>query len=227
MTRKQASRPPAAFTPVPVRPRADGWTPERQTGFIQALAASANVEAAAREVGMTTSSAYTLRARPDATSFREAWDIAVEYAVQRLGDAVLARAITGVATPIFYKGEQVGERRRYDERLAMFILRMRDPERFGSWREGRVPLEPAEFTAERLTAAVDRVAFVAAVTESGRKTADIPPLPAVTLITGEQKTILDATVLQEELRQRTDGTSPQTDRPPRENDAEVDPEGGM
>lgn len=80
-------------------------------------------------------SACLLRKRPDAASFREAWDAALDSAVQRLRDAVLERAIEGSATPIFYRGEQVGERRRYDDRLAMFVLRMRDPERFASWRE--------------------------------------------------------------------------------------------
>jgi hypothetical protein len=38
---------------------------------------------------------------------------------------------TGVAVPHFYKGELVGEHRRYDERLTMFILRYRDPSRYG------------------------------------------------------------------------------------------------
>jgi hypothetical protein len=34
---------------------------------------------------------------------------------------------------VFYKGEQVGERRHYDERLTMFMLRYRDPVRYGAW----------------------------------------------------------------------------------------------
>ena len=41
---------------------------------------------------------------------------------------------------MFYKGEQVGERRYFDERLTMFILRLRDPVGYGKWRE-RVPFE--------------------------------------------------------------------------------------
>ncbi len=36
---------------------------------------------------------------------------------------------------MFYKGEQVGERRYYDERLTQFLLRYRDPVRYGAWRD--------------------------------------------------------------------------------------------
>ncbi|HEX8554890.1 MAG TPA: hypothetical protein VF695_09300 [Sphingomonas sp.] len=124
-----------SFTPVPVSPRHDGWTPLRQDAFIKALAETAHVEEACAAVGMSPRSAYTLRARGDATSFRQAWDAALDLGVHRLADAMLGRALRGVATPIFYKGEQVGERRHYDERLAMFILRARDPSRYGKWRD--------------------------------------------------------------------------------------------
>ena len=37
---------------------------------------------------------------------------------------------------MFYKGEQVGERLYYDERLTQFLLRYRDPVRYGAWRDG-------------------------------------------------------------------------------------------
>lgn len=85
---------------------------------------------------MSVKSAYTLRARPDATTFRQAWDVALDYAIRRLGDAALSRALHGVSRPVFYKGEMIGERRHYDERLTMFLLRYRDPVRFGAWLDG-------------------------------------------------------------------------------------------
>ena len=40
------------FTPVPLRARADGWTPARQRGFIAALARCGSILAAARHVGI-------------------------------------------------------------------------------------------------------------------------------------------------------------------------------
>ena len=41
-----------------------------------------------------------------------------------------------MARPVFYKGEQVGERRHFDEKLTMFLLRYRDPVRYGAWLDG-------------------------------------------------------------------------------------------
>jgi hypothetical protein len=124
---------PPEFEPAHPRPRFDGWTPNRQVAFIQALAESGCVAEACRAVGMSERSAYALRARVDAISFRNAWDTALDYAIRRLSDAVVSRAINGVAVPVFFQGEQIGERRYYDERLAMFLLRYRDPLRYGKW----------------------------------------------------------------------------------------------
>lgn len=123
----------SGYGPVPLRYRHDGWVPDRQAEFIEALAECGCVEQAARAVGMSRASAYALRRRPDAQAFRLAWEAALDTAVARLSDAALARAIHGVAVPVFHDGEQVGERRHYDERLTMFLLRYRDPARYGKW----------------------------------------------------------------------------------------------
>jgi hypothetical protein len=137
MTRKRTARAgeqaPSApdFDPVPLRYRRDGWTPARQVAFIRALAECGCVRDACKRVGMSPESAYELARRPDAQSFRVAWEIAMDNAVRRIGDEAFSRCIHGVAVPHFYKGELVGEHRRYDERLTMFILRYRDPIRYG------------------------------------------------------------------------------------------------
>lgn len=143
--------------PVPVRTRLDGWTPERQRDFIAALAACGVVAEAAARVGMSARSAYKLRARPGARSFREAWEVAVDSAMERLADAVFARALHGVSRPIFYQGEQVGERRHYDERLAMFLLSRRAPDRFGCWIDRREVRCEADEHGAALAEALDRV----------------------------------------------------------------------
>lgn len=123
------------FVPVPVRYRYDGWLPGKQTEFIERLADCGCVEEAARSVGMSRNSAYALRRRIDAQAFRLAWDAAMDAAVARLNDAAMARAINGVPVPIFHGAEQVGERRHFDERLTMFLLRYRDPTRYGKWQD--------------------------------------------------------------------------------------------
>lgn len=118
---------------VPLRTRHDGWTPEKQVDFIEALAECGCVAHACQRVGMQPQSAYALRRRVDAQSFRIAWEMALDYAVQRLAEAALSRAIHGVAVPVFFQGEQIGERRHFDERLTRFILRCRDPVHYGAW----------------------------------------------------------------------------------------------
>lgn len=109
----------------------DGWTPEKQVALIDALAASGCVADACRSVGMSTESAYALRGRDDAAEFVAAWDAALDFAVRRLSDSALSRAINGVPVPHYHKGAIVGEHRRYHEGLTMFILRARDPDRYG------------------------------------------------------------------------------------------------
>lgn len=157
--------PQFSFDPVQLRYRHDGWTPERQVDFIRALAASACVIEACRAVGMSSESAYTLRAREGADSFCAAWDAALRHALGRVADGAVGRAINGVATPIFYKGEQVGERRRYNDRLAMFLLGTRGPCRCGG-RQG-APHDPpgAQYPWEdprfELDDAVERLAYEA------------------------------------------------------------------
>lgn len=135
MTKPEPSPERIAFTPVSLRGRHDGWLPDKQHAFIDALAETACVDEACAHVGMSRNSAYALRRRHDAQAFRLAWDAALDYAMRRLADAVIGRAVGGVEVPHYYRGELVGTHRRYDERLAMWLLRHRQPERFGKWMD--------------------------------------------------------------------------------------------
>lgn len=120
--------PAASPTPLaPVRTRLDGWTPQRQHDFIEALADTGSVARAALAVGMSRESAYRLRRRPDARAFAEAWHAAQDIATRRLADACLERAIHGEEVPVFHNGELIGHRVRHSDALAIFLLRMRDP----------------------------------------------------------------------------------------------------
>ena len=120
------------FTPVPRKHRSDGWTPDRQRAFIAALAETGSVRHAAKAINMSPEGAYYLRRQPGADEFRRAWEAALDHGVRRLVDITMDRAINGVAVPVFWRGEQVGERRAYNDRLAMFHLRHRLPERYGA-----------------------------------------------------------------------------------------------
>ena len=56
------------------KPRFDGWTPTRQLAFLDTLARTRSVSAAARSVGMSREGAYRLRRRADGGLFAAAWD---------------------------------------------------------------------------------------------------------------------------------------------------------
>jgi hypothetical protein len=122
---------PVEFTPVPVRPRHDGWTVERQIAFVEKLADTNSITAAAKHVGMSRESVRQLRRRPDGREFRDACDAALDCGYAEVEETAMERSKNGVARPIFYKGEQVGEWRQHDERLTMFLLRFRRRHRFG------------------------------------------------------------------------------------------------
>ena len=160
-TRRPASRDPAksdfSFTPVAVRARHDGWTPERQVAFIEALAECGCVTDAAKRVGKSTETAYALRARFDAQPFRMAWDAALDYAIRRLSDSAYSRALHGVVVPHYYKGELIGEHRRYDGALTRFLLRYRDPQRYGRIRDKIDPGRHEEYAATRLALSIDDI----------------------------------------------------------------------
>jgi hypothetical protein len=138
------------FTPVPRAQREDGWTPEKQVAFITALAECGCIAEACKAVGMARVSAYRLRADPCAAGFRTAWENALDYAVRRIADNAFSRALHGVSWPVFYQGEQIGERIRHDERLVMFLLRTRDPLRYALPSEVQLTIDPCEPPARRL-----------------------------------------------------------------------------
>lgn len=155
------------FVPASPRERHDGWTPDKQVAFIEALAETACVTEACERVGQSPSTAYRLRRRADAYSFRAAWDAALDHAVRRLSDAAFSRALNGVTRPVFFQGEQVGERRYYDERLTMFLLRYRDPDTYGKWRDRRKPRRRPDAQAIALDRWANHVAEDAWDTQDG------------------------------------------------------------
>jgi hypothetical protein len=118
--------PDAGFVPVPTRLRLDGWTPERQRAFVEALADTGCVDTAAAQVGMSVQSAYRLRRRPDAGAFDTAWRAAMAHAANRLVDVAFTRALNGTVEDVYYHGEKVGERRRYSDRLLLATMNFRE-----------------------------------------------------------------------------------------------------
>ena len=110
-----------AFDPVPTTPRHDGWTPDRQRRFIEALATLGAVAKACRAVGLSTASAYKLRDRPDAESFAAAWHLALQMGRDRVWERAMDRALNGYIRSTRYRGEVTGYRHVFDNRLAFAL----------------------------------------------------------------------------------------------------------
>ena len=64
----------ASDSPETRKTRRDGWTPERQLRFLDALASTRSVASAATSAGMSRESAYRLRNRRDGVLFGALWD---------------------------------------------------------------------------------------------------------------------------------------------------------
>jgi hypothetical protein len=100
--------------------RRDGWTPALKARFLALLAETGNTRLSARRCGLSAQSAYVQRRRDAA--FARGWAAALVHA-RRYGEQVLAdRALEGVEEQIYYRGELVGTRRRYDSRLLLAHL---------------------------------------------------------------------------------------------------------
>jgi hypothetical protein len=97
--------------------RHDGWTPARRTQFLDHLAGKGSVRAACARVGMSREAAYRLRRRE--ALFARGWDAALVLARAASAEELADRALDGVEEEIWYRGELVGTRRKYDNRLLL------------------------------------------------------------------------------------------------------------
>lgn len=95
----------------------DGWTPARRAKFLTLLAETGNVRACAARCGLSAQSVYKLRRREPL--FARSWAAALVLARDHAEQVMANRALDGVEEPVFYRGEQVGVRRRYDTRLLL------------------------------------------------------------------------------------------------------------
>ena len=105
-------------------------------------------------VGMSRQSAYALRARLKGEPFDLAWHAALRCKLDELAEAALERALNGVEVPHFHQGELIHTSRRFDERLTIVLLAMRD--RLGPVRR-RPPHRAAAFGPEDFGPLLERV----------------------------------------------------------------------
>lgn len=107
--------PVIAFTPVPLRRRSDGWSPDLQLRFIVALSNGLTPGEAAGSLGKNRQNAYALRKREGAESFAAAWDHVVAWVRQKRAEGRAPRPRPGLqrgpeAEAIAERGAEAMER---------------------------------------------------------------------------------------------------------------------
>lgn len=111
-----------APSPRPLRPRRNGWTLAKQAEFLQALAETASISAAAQRVRMTPQSAHWLCRQPAAEDFRAGWDAALAQAWQSAEASVLERVLDGEIDIIERDGVRAVRQWPCAARLAVYAL---------------------------------------------------------------------------------------------------------
>ena len=96
------------------------WDADRKVRFLHHLSDKGDVRAACAIVGMSRTSAYLLRRRDGA--FAQGWQAALVLARQHVEDVLATRALDGVEEAVWFRGELVGMRKRYDARLLLAHL---------------------------------------------------------------------------------------------------------
>lgn len=139
-------------------------TPERQALFCEHLAHHGNVRLACRALGISSQTAY--RARRSSAAMRACWDAALVMARPAVEEVLADRAINGVEEAVFYHGEEVATRRRYDSRLLLAHLARLDA------RAAVAEAEVADAPETRVTEATFDAALDAL--EEGREFAPEP-----------------------------------------------------
>jgi hypothetical protein len=93
---------------------------EKQVRFLEALSLWGSVRAACRAVPVSPQTVY--RARRSSRDFALAWDAAVLVARPHVEDVLSDRALNGVEEAVYYHGEEIARRRRFDSRLLLAHL---------------------------------------------------------------------------------------------------------
>ncbi|WP_371876730.1 DUF3597 domain-containing protein [Sphingomonas sp. DG1-23] len=115
-----------AFAPPPGATRHEGWTPDRQRRFLEALSEGHPVKDACAIVGLSRQSAYALRQSPRGQSFALGWDGAVLLARNALADTLFERAFAGNRDTVTAADGRITTRHRQDNRLGMAVLNRLD-----------------------------------------------------------------------------------------------------
>jgi len=121
---RQCASPLPGGEPVPTSSEGAGhanhFSREKQVRFLEALALWGSVRAACRAVPAAPQTVY--RHRRASRDFALAWDAAMLVARPHVEDVLSDRALNGIEEVVYYHGEEIARRRRYDSRLLLAHL---------------------------------------------------------------------------------------------------------
>jgi len=101
---------------------------EQRDAFLAPLRETGNISAAARSARITRASAY--QRRKEDGEFSDAWDDAIEEAVDALEEEARYRALIGRERKVYYKGAEVDTIRMYSDQLLILLLKAHRPEKY-------------------------------------------------------------------------------------------------
>lgn len=118
------------------QPNGNGWTKARRARFLDELAATCNVTAAARAAGKDARNAYRLKQRDG--EFARLWAEAFAAGRERLHEALIARALGQGPSGDNPDGERAAPPPiAFDPHLALQVLKLQDG--IGRARKANVP----------------------------------------------------------------------------------------
>ncbi|OYW44398.1 MAG: hypothetical protein B7Z08_05940 [Sphingomonadales bacterium 32-68-7] len=126
------------------------FTSERQVRFLDHLANTGNARAASARAGVSHETVYRLRRREP--RFAALWRAALVHARARVASELGDRALDGVLEEVWFRGELVGHRRRYDGRLLLAHMARLDRLAEEEGPDGAGAAELAEWFDEGLAA---------------------------------------------------------------------------
>lgn len=103
-------------------------TPHARMRFLAEIREHGNVSRAARVIGISRRTAYSVRETD--SEFRDDWDEARAEGLDKLEAEARRRAEQGVLKPVYQKGRHVGVVREYSDTLMSLLLKANLPQKY-------------------------------------------------------------------------------------------------
>jgi hypothetical protein len=114
-------------------------TREKQAKFLEQYVATGEIGPAARAAGIERTTHYVWMKR--CASYKARFEEAQRMRVEVLETEVRRRALVGWLEPVYYKGQKLGDVRKFSDVLLIFALKAERPEKYRERVEHRLGSE--------------------------------------------------------------------------------------